>query len=176
MDHYFRFWYAFAFPNFSDLEAGDVEGAYKYAVEPLLHQFAAFTFEEVCKRFVQELKKANALPFRYAKMGRWNGKTTVRDTSQESGMRMAETEIDILAVSKSGKDYLIGECKFKNSPFRYSEYLDMMVKLTPQKDKAAFYYALFSESGFDSHIMEEAKKNENIALYSLDQIVNLENG
>ena len=46
-----------------------------------------------------------------------------------------ETEIDILAVSKHATQYLVGECKFKNKPFRYSEYLDTIAKLSPQKGK-----------------------------------------
>ncbi len=52
-----------------DLEAGDVDGVYEYAIAPLLHEFIAFTFEDICRQYVQELQKANALSFRYAKMG-----------------------------------------------------------------------------------------------------------
>lgn len=76
-DNFFRFWYAFGFANFSQLEDGDVEGVYQYVVEPALHQFASFAFEDVCREFIREKQKKNELPFRYAKMGRWMGKTTV---------------------------------------------------------------------------------------------------
>ena len=69
MDNYFRFWYFFAFINYMDLEAGDVDGVYEYAIAPLLHEFIAFTLEDICRQYVQELQKANALSFRYAKMG-----------------------------------------------------------------------------------------------------------
>lgn len=170
-DNFFRFWYAFAFTNHSDLEAGDVDGVYSYAIEPRLHEYAAFTFEDVCRQFVQELQKANALPFRFAKMGRWTGKTTVRDTDKQENERIAETEIDIVAVSHGLKEYLIGECKFKGKPFSYSEYLDTICKLAPQKEKAVFYYALFSESGFDKKIQAEAANNDHLLLYSLADIV-----
>ena len=170
-DNFFRFWYAFAFTNYSDLEAGDVDGVYAYAIEPMLHEYAAFTFEDICRQFVQELQKENALPFRYAKMGRWTGKTTVRDADMPGGTRVAETEIDIVAVSRGLKDYLVGECKFKGKPFNYGEYLDTACKLSPQKEKAAFYYALFSESGFDKKIQAEAAENDRILLYSLSDIV-----
>lgn len=170
-DNYFRFWYAFAFTNYSDLEAGDVDGVYEYAIAPLLHEFASLTFEDICKQYIQMLQKANALPFRYTKMGRWFGKTTIRDTTQRDGLRVAETEIDIIAVSRHMKDYLIGECKFKGKPFSYSEYLDTLAKLTPQKDRATFYYALFSESGFDDKICKAAEQDDHICLYPLDKIV-----
>lgn len=171
-DNFFRFWYAFAFTSYSDLETGDVDGVYKYEIEPFLHEFAALSFEDICRQYVQRLQKDNVLPFRYAQIGRWYGKTTIRDTKQESGFRMAETEIDIVAVSRQKKEYLIGECKFKNKPFRYSEYLDTFTKLSPQKEKATFFYMLFSESGFDERIYEAAKQDKNLFLYSLDEIVN----
>ena len=173
-DNFFRFWYSFGFANLSQLEDGDVEGVYRYLVEPALHEFASLTFEDVCKEFVRELQKKNALPFRYVKMGRWMGKTTVRDKNDESRLRTAETEIDLLGISRGAKEYLVGECKFKRSPFAHSEYLDTVAKLTPLKDKAKFYYALFSESGFDEKIATEAQDSENLRLYELETIVNFE--
>lgn len=170
-DNFFRFWYAFGFVNFSQLEDGDVDGVYDYIVEPSLHDFASYSFEEVCKEFIRQMQKKNELPFRYYKMGRWFGKTTVRDEKAENGLRIAETEIDLLAIDRGSKEYLVGECKFKKSAFSYSEYLDTKAKLTPLKEKAKFHYALFSESGFDEKIAKEADQN-NTSLYNLTEIVN----
>ena len=56
-DNFFRFWYAFVFTNYSELESGDVEGVYKYSIEPSLHEFAASTFEDICREYVQRLQK-----------------------------------------------------------------------------------------------------------------------
>lgn len=170
-DNFFRFWYAFGFTNFSQLEDGDVDGVYEYVIAPALHEFASFSFEDVCKEFVKELQKKNALPFRYAKMGRWTGKTTLRDKNASNGLRVGETEIDLLAIGREEKEYLVGECKFKKDPFSYSEYLNTKTKLTPLQEKAEFFYALFSESGFDEKIVAEAEKEESIQLYDLEQIV-----
>lgn len=171
-DNFFRFWYAFGFANYSQMEDGDVEGVYRYSIEPALHEFAALTFEEVCREFVKELQKKDALPFRYSKLGRWFGKTTVRSAKAESGLVLAETEIDILGISKTAEEYLVGECKFKHATFQYAEYLNTLAKLTPQKQQAKMYYMLFSESGFDERIMEEAKENKALLLYTLEEIVN----
>ena len=168
-DNFFRFWYAFVFTNYSELEGGDVDGVYEYAIAPQLHEFAASVFEDICREYVREMQKANALPFRYSQMGRWWGKTTVR--RKDDKREVQETEIDILAVSKHATQYLVGECKFKNKPFRYSEYLDTIAKLSPQKEKSEFYYYLFSESGFDDKILEEAANAENITLCNLSDIV-----
>ena len=171
-DNFFRFWYAFGFANYSQLEDGDVDGVYEYVVKPALHEFASFAFEDVCREFVRMLQKKNELPFRYSKMGRWMGKTTVRDEKASDGLRTAETEIDLLCIGKDAKEYLIGECKFKGVPFSYSEYLDTLAKLTPLKEKSKFYYALFSESGFDQKILDCAAMNET-QLYSLENIVEI---
>ena len=171
-DNFFRFWYAFGFANYSQLEDGDVDGVYEYVVKPALHEFASFAFEDVCREFVRMLQKKNELPFRYSKMGRWMGKTTVRDEKASDGLRTAETEIDLLCIGKDAKEYLVGECKFKGVPFSYSEYLDTLAKLTPLKEKSKFYYALFSESGFDQKTLDCAAMNET-QLYSLENIVEI---
>lgn len=169
-DHFFRFWYAFGFANFSQLEDGDVDGVYEYAVKPALHKFVSLAFEDVCREFIRQKQKENALPFRYAKMGRWMGKTTVRDEKAAQGRRIAETEIDILCIDREEKQYLVGECKFKKEPFSYGEYLDTLAKLEPLKKDAAVYYALFSESGFDQKVTDCARESRT-QLFPLDQIV-----
>lgn len=169
-DNFFRFWYAFGFANFSQLEDGDVDGVYTYSVEPALHEFASLSFEDVCKEFIKEKQKRNELPFRYAKIGRWIGKTTVRDDSTRNGLRTAESKIDILCIGRDGKEYLVGECKFKGKPFDYGEYLNTLAKLTSLKEKGTFYYALFSESGFDEKIEQEMDP-ASVGLYDLEEIV-----
>jgi hypothetical protein len=92
--------------------------------------------------------------------------TQIKEKAKD-GLRIAETEIYILGISREAKEYFVGECKFKSSPFTYAEYLNSLAKLTPLKQKAKFYYALFSESSFDEKIVKEA----NVALYDLEEIV-----
>lgn len=67
---------------------------------------------------------------------------------------------------------MVGECKFKKEAFSYAEYLNTAAKLMSLKESAEFWYALFSESGFDEKITNTAE-TERILLYSLEQIVNL---
>lgn len=169
-DNFFRFWYAFGFSNFSQLEDGDADGVYEYVVKPALHKFASLAFEDICREFVREMQKKGELPFRYARMGRWMDRTTMRDADAASGLRTAETEIDLLCINSDATAYLVGECKFKATPFSYAEYLDTLAKLSPLQEKAAFYYALFSESGFDDRVAVEAAEKAT-RLYTLEQIV-----
>lgn len=42
-----------------------------------------------------------------------------------------------------------------------------------EKENAHFYYALFSESGFDEKIRKEAELSSDLKLYSLEEIVNI---
>ena len=74
-------------------------------------------------------------------------------------------------MSAGFKEYLIGECKFKNAPFGYGEYLDVAAKLARERESAAFHYALFSRSGFDAKLTAEAERDPRIALYSQENIV-----
>ena len=162
-DQFFRFWYTFIITNYSSLEDGDVDGIYQYVIADNLDRYASITYEKVCQQYLTRLQLKNKLPFRYEKIGRWFGKTTVR--SKNNNTEIKETEIDILALSKKEKCYLIGECKFKESPFSYSEYLDTLAKLEPLKKNNKIYYALFSKNGFDENILEE--KNDQLLLFNL---------
>ena len=99
------------------------------------------------------------------------GKTTVKDPASPNGLRTAETEIDILAVSREKDKYLVGECKFKNSPFTYSEYLETAAKLSAYKENANFFYMLFSENGFDEALINEAYNNDCVRLCPLKSII-----
>ena len=167
-DSFFRFWYAFAFTNLSALETDDVDGVFEYSIKPNLDQFASFAFEDICRGFVVKLQKENKLPFRYNKIGKWFGKTTVR---RKDKTEIAETEIDLLAVSEQEKKWLVGECKFKSAPFSYSEFLDLEAKLKAEKEKNEFTYILFSKSGFDERIRTQTVTESPVILYDLEDIV-----
>ncbi len=162
-DQFFRFWYTFIFTNYSSLEDVNVDGIYQYVIADNLDRYASITYEKVCQQYLTRLQLKNKLPFRYEKIGRWFGKTTIR--SKNNNTEIKETKIDILALSKKEKCYLIGECKFKESPFSYSEYLDTLAKLEPLKKNNKIYYALFSKNGFDKNILEE--KNDQLLLFNL---------
>ena len=75
-----------------------------------------------------------------------------------------------MCIGPHHKEYLVGECKYKNSAFTYAEYLDTRAKLAPMKQDTKFYYALFSKNGFDEKILAEAK-NDALKLYDLHEIV-----
>lgn len=69
-------------------------------------------------------------------------------------------------------DIILSNLDLVNCDLNHMEYLDVRAKLTPLKDGAKFYYALFSESGFDEKIIAESKTESDLQLYDLGQIVN----
>lgn len=100
-DNFFRFWYAFVFPNRSNLEAGDLDGVYQYDIEPLLHTFAAPSFEQVCADWMRQQNIHNKLPMRAKHIGRWWNK---------------KEEIDVVAADADWQHIVAAECKFTNQP------------------------------------------------------------
>ena len=142
-DNFFRFWYAFVFPNYSELEAGDSVGVWKYEVEPELDRYVSLVFEDICRQYLRRENRTGNLPFRFSKMGRWWNKTD---------------ELDVLAFDRREENFLIGECKYKNSPFTFSDMTRMQEKFKPQKADAKVYCWMFSKSGFAEAVLEEAER------------------
>ncbi len=153
-DNFFRFWYAFVFPNSSELEAGDFEGVYKFNVEPVLEQYTSRIFEDICCEYVRRKNRKGQLPFRYTKIGRWwEGKV----------------EIDLMAVDGNHKNFIIGECKFRNSPLGLPD-LESTINKFSHNHAMSVYYYLFSKSGFTQSVIDRAKAEKNTKLISLDDL------
>jgi len=162
-DNFFCFWYRFVFTNYSELENGDVTGVYEYMIKSYLSDYASYIFEDICKEYMRALNKKNRLPFRYSKIGRWWSKT----------LKSTETEIDIMAVDNISKNYIIGECKFRNKLFDMSDFNNLNSKYIPGNNDSKIYYYLFSKSGFTEDVLKLRDTNDNIFTVNLPDIVNL---
>ncbi|MDR1700120.1 MAG: AAA family ATPase [Lachnoclostridium sp.] len=172
-DNFFRFWFSFVSPNLSDLETGDADGVFAYAVEPQFNDFASNVFETVCREFVRKKNRLGELSFRVSKLGRWWGKLnqTVLTEGKEK-ITAVDTEIDIVAVDAKSKNYILGECKFRNSEMDMQNLEHLKGKSEVAKKGAAIQYALFSKSGFTKGLTEQADVDESIKLFSLSDVVN----
>ena len=103
------------------------------------------------------------LPILFTSIGRWWGTDPVT---------RKQVEIDLIA--NDGKDYLIGECKWRN------EKLDLAVLYGLQKKADVFnprrtntWFILFSKTGFTQAVTEEAEKNENIILVDIRKLMEM---
>lgn len=155
-DQYFFFWYSFVFQNRSELEAGDAEGIWKYAVEPELDLFVSRVFEIICIQYLRKKNQHGDLPFHFVKIGRWWDK---------------ENEIDIMAVDRTCKNVILGECKYKKSKMGVSDLRHLQAKFAADKKKDTFYY-LFSRSGFSEQLKKVAGE-ESVYLVGLQELVSL---
>jgi hypothetical protein len=132
-DSFFRFWYAFVFPNMSELEAGGSAGLWESSVAPALNEFASHAFEDICIQYLEAQNQKGALPFELAKVGRWWGK---------------EAEAAILATDAGEQQYLLAGCKYENSAVTLSDFTALREKWAASglEGEPAFY--MFSKSGF----------------------------
>ena len=155
-DNFFRFWYAFVFPNLSELESGDAEGIWHYVVKPELDRYASYVFEDVCRQYLRRQNRKNALPFHFTNIGRWWNKTD---------------ELDIMATDREKVNFLLGECKYKNSAVGLSDLTKMQEKFTPKAKNSRVYYWLFSKSGFTAEVMRIAAVQKEVHLVAAEQLI-----
>jgi hypothetical protein len=82
-----------------------------------------------------------------------------------------DSEIDIVAVDSKAKNYILGECKFRNSAMDVADLNHLREKAAVAQKGATLQYALFSKAGFTKSLVETAKEDESVKLFSLAGIV-----
>ena len=85
-----------------------------------------------------------------------------------------DTEIDVLAISRSEKTVLVGECKWSTNPIGTNILEDLKQKaqvlLQSGEPAQTVQYALFARSGFTPDLKKQARA-EGVHLYTVEQIV-----
>lgn len=160
-DFMFRFWYRYVFTNRSLVETGAKEVIWMKKIKPDYNNYMGVVFEKVCMDYLREKNVKGELPFLFTSIGRWWGINPI-----------ARNQVVIDIVAHDNKDFLIGECKWRN------EKLDVTV-LHQLKEKADIFhknrentwYVLFSKSGFMEAVIEEAEKDKNILLVDIDRLM-----
>ncbi|MCD6524592.1 MAG: ATP-binding protein [Thermococcus sp.] len=94
-DNFLAFWFRFVYPNLSLVEEGifdvnEIRGAYNHYLGPI--------FEKIARQFLIELNRAEKLPFKFTKVGKW--------------WRKGE-EIDLVALNERERKVLFVEAKWK---------------------------------------------------------------
>lgn len=137
-DHYFRFWYAFVFPNLSELESGDVDGIWQHVIEPALDRHISLGFKEICRQYLRCENRRNALPFHFTSIGRWWDK---------------KNEIDILATDSQRRNFILAECKYNNEYFSKADLQHLQQKFSQNNANVTIQYWLFAKSGFTPEVL-----------------------
>lgn len=162
-DNYFKFWYSYVYPNYSELEVSDVEGVYQYAILPSLHQFISYGFEDICIQYMRKQNTLNKLPFHYSRIGRWWDKVSVN----ENGKRVSRVEeIDIMAHDMTKEQLILGECKYRNEKTDIAV-LNALKQKYPSGNKKAYYY-LFSLSGYTQALMDCSAQSDDVFLIDIE--------
>jgi len=157
-DMMFRFWYRFVFPNMSGIVSGLGNAIYDYEVAENLPAYMGLVFEDICKQYLLEEARNNALPFFTGKVGRWWGNNP-KEKRQE--------EIDILAWRRDAA--LFCECKWTNAPVD----IDVLNDLKAQSELFTYankWFWIFAKTGFTDRLTHEAEKRDNIRLILFEDI------
>ena len=154
-DKFFRFWYAYVFPNYSELESGDAVGIWKYVVSKELDVYTSHVFEDVCIEYLRRQNREEKLPFHFTQIGRWWTKTD---------------ELDVMALDHTKKNYLLGECKYKNSKFALSDFTHMKEKFKPKGKELSLFYYLFSKNGFTEDVIAQSEKEKIKLITPMDLV------
>ncbi len=153
-DNYIAFWFKFVYPYRAYLEKGEVDYVLSQIKKGFVQNFASFVYEDVCRDKMWELSAANRWGFHFDKVGRYWGTKT--------------GEIDIVAMDIAGKNLVLGECKYTESPKGLSVLHDLQVKTDPIIQLTGAMnaqYVIFSTAGYTEGLRKEMKKNSNVYLF-----------
>lgn len=155
-DFFFRFWYAFVFPNQSDLELDMIDDVWTEEIEPQLPDFFGHIFEDICRQHLVRENTLHRLPYRFSHIGSWWGNNKIEKKQEE---------IDIYAVGKCG--IYLGECKWRNERLDEGILQNLYRRGAQLFPKEKITYVLYSKSGFTQAVVEESQRNDRLLLYSL---------
>ena len=82
-----------------------------------------------------------------------------------------DAEIDIVAMDAQSKNYILGECKFRNAAMDGSDLDRLKAKSSFVKQGAAVQYALLSKSGFAKSLTAQVQSDDTVRLFPLSEIV-----
>ena len=151
-DNFMLFWFKFVFPNLGHIESGNAEVAMAKIRANLVDAHIAYVYEDICTEKLWQLCASGAWDFDFDKAGRWWDN---------------DTEIDIVAIDKSGNDIIFGECKYKNS----TTGVDVLFALEQKANKVEWkkqsrnnHFILFSIGGYTDELTELAKTRKDLIL------------
>ena len=158
-DFMFRFWYRFVFSNMSAITAGLGEGVFENEVEGQINAYMGYVFEDICRQWLFEMAKKNALPFFVGEMGRWwgtNAKTRVQEV------------IDIMAEHRG--EALFAECKWTNGEVGVDVFFDLKRK-SEMHNYSKKHLFIFAKKSFSSELLSEANERKSVALFTLSDML-----
>ena len=152
-DCFISFWFKFIFPNLSYIESGNIDWAARKIKGNLMDSHVSYIYENLCAEKMWQLLSAGTWGFSFIKVGRWWNN---------------DTEIDIVAIDKDGKNIIFGECKYTSCKTGVDVLhgLERKSRLVEwNKSDRTDYYVLFSVLGFTPELIKLAEARHDLVLY-----------
>jgi len=137
-DPYLRFYYRFLQPHVSEIEYGRVQGVVNYLETHLVDFIGTYSFEELCREWIQVKADMGELPFLPERVGSFWSR---------------EAQVDVVAINWRTKDILLGECKWgrQSQPKKVLDILiDKTESVLPGSKAWRVHYALFTRQPLTS--------------------------
>ena len=153
-DNFMVFWFRFIYPNLSYIESGHKELVMNKIRANLVDLHIAYVYEDVCVEKMWQLNVEGAFGFHFDQVGRWWNNST---------------EIDIVAIDKSGSDIIFGECKYWNRKVGTDVFNELEHKagqVVWKNSNRRSHFALFSISGFTDDLIALARERKDLVLVS----------
>lgn len=151
-ENFIAFWYRYVFSVRAEIERGNGDIYFSVALDHL-SDFIGPLFEEVTRQYLRRLNAQGKLPFIAKSFGKWWGKDRKGNVQ----------ELDIVVESVSGKELLVGECKWRNS-FKVNKTIEVLSERAAYFDKYTTHKYLFTKGPIDSKEDSEVR-NISIADY-----------
>ena len=159
-DNFFRFWYRFVPQNTSAISAGRIERIYDAVIKKYYSDYMGLIFEQMCREYL--FQYAEDVPVVLSDIGQWWG----TDPKAKK-----EVQIDIVGTPTEGNEYIIGSCKYRNTPVGVDE-LELLKHYAEVFGKGEkYHYYIFSKAGFTQGLQELADKGE-VKLVTLEDMYN----
>jgi len=151
-DNFMMFWFRFIFPNLSYIESGHNKLAMERINANLIDSHIAYVYEDICTEKMWQLNVAGTWDFHFDKVGRWWNN---------------DTEIDIVAIDRSGKDIVFGECKYRTDKTGINVLSELEQKANRVDWKISErrnHFILFSINGFSDELTKLSKIRKDLIL------------
>lgn len=152
-DNAMDFWYYFVPENMSDISLNNGDKVFDSKINCELNKYLKMKFPELCKEYINKLKKENKINFDIKENSIWWNKDEIIDIVAGSGLE-AITADCYWTDEVIGKDALIS--------------LENKAKEVDVIDRE---YYLFSKRGFDKELSDIAKTRNDVKLFSLNDMI-----
>lgn len=157
-DNFFRFWYRFVPQNTSEISAGKIDRIYDSVISKYYPDYMGLIFEQMCRQYL--FLYADNVSVLLSNIGQWWG----TDSKAKK-----EVQIDIVGTPAEGNEYIIGSCKYHNTPVGVDE-LELLKHYADVFGKGdKYHYYIFSKAGFTQGLQELADQGE-VKLVTLQEM------